>query len=74
MAEPKKDPMDDARLLLAGIEADLRRDRDKLRQIRASGSDHFRSRLDWIRNQGLNDGNVDAWTREAQSIASGAKK
>jgi hypothetical protein len=74
MAEPKKDPIGEARLLLAGIEADVRENRDKLRQLRTSGADHFRERLDWARHQGLNEGNVDAWCREAAGIVAATQK
>ena len=75
MADPKKqDPLGEARLLLAGIEADHRRERDKLRQLRTSGADHFRERLAWAQHRGLNEGNVDAWCREAAGIAAATKK
>jgi hypothetical protein len=74
MADQKNDPMGNARLLLASIEADIRMNRDKLKQIRTSGSDHFRDRLAWVQHRGLNDGNVDAWARESAGIASSAKK
>jgi hypothetical protein len=70
----KKDPLSEARLLLAGIEADLRVNSDKLRQLRAGGADHFRERLAWAQHRGLNEGNVDAWCREAAGIASATKK
>lgn len=74
MADQKNDPMGKARLLLAGIEADIRTNRDKLQQIRTAGADHFRDRLAWAQHRGLNGGNVDAWARESAGIASGAKK
>jgi hypothetical protein len=74
MADPKKDPIAEARRLMAGIEADVRENHDKLRQLRTSGADHFRERLAWAQHRGLDEGNVDAWCREAAGIASATKK
>lgn len=75
MSEAKKhDPIGKARMLLAGIEADCRREHDKMKQMQTAGADHFQARLDQIRSRGLNEGNVDAWCREADSIAFARKK
>jgi len=66
-------PLADARLLLAGIEADVRVSRDKLRQLRTSGADHFQHRLAWA-HEHLNEDNVDAYGREQSAVASVIKK
>jgi len=73
VSDPKKGPLADARLLLAGIEADVRVSRDKLRQLRTSGADHFQHRLAWA-HEHLNEDNVDAYGREQSAVASVIKK
>lgn len=68
MSKDAKDPMGEARLLLAGIEADIRTNHDKLKQLRTAGADHFQHRLEWAQQRGLNESNVDAWCREASAV------
>ncbi len=72
--KPTKDPLGEARYLLAGLEADVRRERDKLHQLRRGGADHFTQKLAKIHERGLDEDNVDTWCRETDAIASAAKK
>jgi hypothetical protein len=69
-----KDHIASARLLLAGIEADLRQATDKKRQAQTAGADHFQHALEWAQKRGITESNVDAFSRELSGLAESVRK
>lgn len=62
------DPMEGARRLLVGIEAQIRSGQTALARTIHEGTDHFHKGMQKATN-GLTDANLDGWTTQSASMA-----
>lgn len=63
-----QDPMEEARHLLAGIEAEIQGGEADLATTLHQGHEHFRKGMEKA-TKGLQEENLDAWTHQSASMA-----
>jgi len=67
-AQATLDPMEEARHLLAGIEADIQGGQAELARTLHEGHEHFRKGMEKA-TKGLQDEDLDNWTHQAAALA-----